>query len=196
MTSALPVTDTRTENYLRRLATALRGMPEAEKKDVLREIRAHIVDSVAGAADDDAAITRVLHFLGTPEDLARRYDAERLLARAGRSFSPVLLLHTTWSWAKLGMKGTLAFFAALIGYSLAFALTLSALLKPIMPSHIGMWWGHGNLNIGYAQHPERMQELLGQWFVPVVVVAAFVFAVGTTQALRWLIRKRVPNPTY
>jgi uncharacterized membrane protein len=204
--------DARIENYLARLESALRGMSnnlsEEEKQDILCEIRAHVVDSVAAARlrnevqpsevreAGDAALSRVLKLLGTPEELAQRYNTERLLARAGSSFSPWLLLRTTWRWAKLGMKGTVAFFVALFGYSCAFALTVAVILKPVMPSRVGVWWGRGDLNVGMVDHPEQMHELLGQWFVPVMVVLAFALAVGTTHALRWLIRKRTVSMLY
>jgi hypothetical protein len=164
--------------------------------DILFEIRAHIVDSVAAAQDRDAVISRVLRLLGDPRKLAQRYKAEQMLARASRSFSPLLLLSTTWGWAKLGMKGTVALFVALFGYGVALGLTITLILKPIMPSRVGVWWGHGDLNVGMVDHPGQMHELLGQWFVPVMVVVAFVFAVGTTQAVRWLIRQRAPKQAY
>jgi hypothetical protein len=193
--SAESFPDVRIENYLDRLDSALRGISSEEKQDILFEIRAHIVDSVAAAQNRDAAIDRVLRLLGSPQELAQRYNAERMLTRAGRSFSPLLLLHTTWHWAKLGMKGTVAFFVALFGYSIALGLTIAVILKPIMPSRVGLWWGNGDLNVGMVDHPGQMHELLGQWFVPVMVVVAFAFAVGTTQALRWLIRKRAALPS-
>jgi hypothetical protein len=41
-----------------------------------------------------------------------------------------------------------------------------------------------------------MHELLGKYFVPVIAVVAFAFAIGTTHALRWMIRKRTPNQNF
>jgi hypothetical protein len=41
-----------------------------------------------------------------------------------------------------------------------------------------------------------MRELLGHWFIPVIAVLAFAIAVGTTHALRWLIRSRSPGQAY
>jgi len=190
MTDLAQATDLRIENYLRRLDASLRGMQPAEKQDILCEIRAHMVDSVAAAPEHEMSIDRVLRLLGTPEELAQRYNTERMLTRASRSFSPWLLLQTTWRWAKLGMKGTLAFFLALVGYGTALAFTGVVLLKPFRSANVGMWWGHDNFIIGAPAHPEGMHELLGQSFVPVMVVFAFALAVGTTQALRWLIRNR------
>jgi hypothetical protein len=194
--STEPLADARIEVYLARLNSALRGLSAEEKQDILLEIRSHIADSVAVAQDREAAVERVMRLLGDPRELAQRYKAERMLTRASRSFSPLLLLSTTWGWAKLGMKGTVAFFVALFGYGIALALTITLILKPIMPSRVGVWWGHGDLNVGMVDHPERMHELLGQWYVPVIVVLAFGFAVGTTQALRWLIRSRAPKQIY
>jgi uncharacterized membrane protein len=196
MTSAQPM-NAQIENYLSRLETAMGGISGRDKEDILREIRAHIVDSVAGSTNGQAAVDRVLGLLGTPEELAGRYTTECQLTRASRSFSPWLLLRTCWGWAKLGVKGTLAFLVALFGYATALGLTVAVFLKPFMPSKIGTWVGpEGFLAVGVPAHPEVMHELLGNYFVPVMAVVAFGFAIGTTHALRWMIRKRLPSQHY
>ena len=69
MTTAA-LTDNRIDTYLSRLATALAGVSPEERNEIVREIRAHILDSVSGAPDRDGAVDRVLRLLGTPEDLA------------------------------------------------------------------------------------------------------------------------------
>lgn len=195
MTSLAPLTDNRVESYLSRLYTALALVGPEERDEIVREIHAHILDSVSNATGPDAALDRVLRLLGTPEGLADRYTTERLLTRASHSFSPWLLLRTSWRWAKLGIKGTITFLVAFFGYTIALALTVSVFLKPFMPSKIGLWIGSEGLNLGVA-HPDTKHELLGHWFVPVIAVAAFVFAVGTTQALRWLIGRRSSTAAY
>src|SRR5579884_2502627 len=101
--------DTRIETYLTRLHSAFHGVSPEQQQDILREIRAHIMDSTEHSSDQAGAVDRVLRLLGTPEDLAARYSAECQLERASRSFSPWLILRTCWQWAKLGIKGTLAF---------------------------------------------------------------------------------------
>ena len=196
MTTSALITDKRIEGYMSRLDRALDSLAPAEKTEILREIRAHILDSTEHAADREGTVDRVLRLLGTPEELAERYGTECLFTRASRSFSPWLLLRTSWRWAKLGIKGTMTFLLALFGYTTALSLTVAVFLKPFMPSKIGMWVGPEGLNIGVPSHPKLMHELLGRWFVPVIAVAAFLFAIGTTQALRWMIRKRAPNAGY
>ena len=194
MTSPGPTTEERIATYLGRLDAALADVSPPQREEIVREIRAHILDSVASSANREVAADRVLRLLGTPEELAERYNTECLLTRAGRSFSPWLLLRTCWRWAALGMKGTVAFLLAVFGYGLALAATIAVFLKPFMPSRIGMWIGRGDFVIGMPGHTGGMHELLGNWFVPVIAVVAFLAAIATTHALRWMIRRRNPAP--
>ncbi|HZW96720.1 MAG TPA: hypothetical protein VFF64_27495 [Candidatus Eremiobacteraceae bacterium] len=196
MSTSAQTADNGIETYLARLDAALAGVALPEKDEILREIRAHVLDSVADSTDRDAAVDRVLRLLGAPEQLAERYGTECQLTRASGSFSPWLLLRTSWRWARLGMIGTIAFVLGLLGYSLALGLTITLLLKPVMPSRVGLWLGSGNLFLGVPANRAGMHEVLGQWFVPVVALVAFATAIGTTSALRWLMRKRPRNPAY
>jgi len=190
MTTPEQSPEERIATYLGRLDAALADVSPPQKDEIVREIRAHILDSVASSADREAAAGRVLRLLGTPEELAARYNTECLLTRAGRSFSPWLLLRTCWRWAMLGMKGTVAFLLAVFGYGLALAATVAVFLKPLMPSRVGMWMGRGDFVIGMPGHTEGMRELLGNWFIPVIAVVALLAAIGTTRGLRWMIRSR------
>jgi HAAS domain-containing protein len=191
--TSVQLVDERIETYLTRLKSALRGISPEHQQDILLEIRAHIMDSTEHTPDHAGAVDRVLRLLGTPEELAVRYSTECQLQRASRSFSPWLILRTCWQWAKLGIKGTLAFFVAMFGYGLALGFTVSVFIKPFMPSTFGWWSGPEGFGITIPRHPEQMHELLGNYFVPVIAAAAFVSAVGTTQLLRWMMRKRAPG---
>ena len=73
---------------------------------------------------------------------------------------------------------------ALFGCVTALALAFAVFLRPFLPSTIGLWLGSEGFDVGVLSHPETQHELLGQWFVPVISLAAFLAAIGTTQALR------------
>jgi len=90
----------------------------------------------------------------------------------------------------------MTFFVALFGGVTALALTFAVFLRPFLPSTIGLWLGSEGFDVGVLSHPETQHELLGQWFVPVISLAAFLAPIGTTQALRWMIRRRSPSATY
>lgn len=188
MTNATPVIDSRVGKYLLELDSRLAGVAPEEKNDILREIRSHILDSVEGGA----AVEPVLAGLGTPQELAERYRLEAMLTRASQSFSPWVLLSTAWRWAFTGLKGVVAFLLAVFGYGTALAMTMSVILKPFLPTEVGVWIGNGNFLIGIGGH-EGMHEIAGRAFIPVITILAFLFAVGTTRLLRWLMRLGVPK---
>jgi HAAS domain-containing protein len=189
--SSAPVLHPRINDYLGRLDTAVGSLPHAEAADIVREIHVHIDDALA-ADRSDAAVQRVLASLGSPEALAESYRMELLLTRAGRSFSPWFLLRTTGRWALSGAKGFAAFMIGLVGYGIGLAFTITLLMKPFVPS-VGVWVGRDTLQVGTPSNPAAMHEVLGHAYVPVITVLAFAAVVGTTHALRWLIRKRAPN---
>jgi hypothetical protein len=179
-------------DYVDQLDRALAGIPADQKEDILQEIRTHITDSVSGSVDGQEALERVFHLLGTPGQLADRYRTEAFLTRAGKSFSPLVLFQTSWRWAKMGAKGMLAFFIAICGYGSALAWTVTAMMKPFVPS-VGLWVGGDTFQFGPGSGIGGKHELLGNYYIPVVIVLAFAAASGTTHFLRWLMRQRVPR---
>lgn len=179
--------------YLARLDAAVGRLPHAEATDLVREIQAHIADKLEGRYDD-AEVERVLRGLGSPEQLAATYRMELMFTRASRTFSPWLLLRTTAHWAKVGAKGFVVFALGLIGYTSGLALTVTVLLKPFVP-RVGLWVGPGAFQFGMPPSTFGRHEVLGDWYIPVVTAMAFAIVVGTTQALRWIIRQRVPAVT-
>ena len=191
MTSMVSL-DSQIADYVDELDHALAGIPADQKDDILQEIRAHITDSVSGSADPQGALERVFHLLGSPGELADRYRTEAFLTRASKSFSPWVLLRTSWRWAKMGAKGMLAFFIAICGYASALAWMVTAMMKPFVPS-VGLWVSGDTFQFGTGSDIGGKHELLGNYYIPVVMALAFASAIGTTQALRWLMRRPVPR---
>jgi hypothetical protein len=188
MTNLTPTRNEQIESYLAGLDGALKGMLPKERDEILREIRTHILDSLPN--NPEAGVETVLRGLGAPERLAEQYQTEFLLTQAGHSFSPWLLLSTAWRWAHTGVRGIAVFMLAMVGYVAALGFLATALLKPFFPNRIGLWVGHGNLVFGATGPGPGVHEVLGSSYIPVTMLLAFGTAVGTTHALRWLIRTR------
>jgi hypothetical protein len=190
MTNAtVPGVNPKVTDYVARLNAAVGRLPYAEACDLVREIGVHISEKLQGQSDD-ASVQRVLAALGSPEELAANYRAELMMARASRSFSPWQLLRAAAFWAKAGAKGIAVFLLALFGYTAGLALTLTVVMKPFLPK-IGLWIGNGSFDFGMPSG-NATHELLGHWYIPVVTSLAFAIVIGTTQALRMLMRKRIP----
>src|ERR1700682_2963036 len=92
--------DDRVEPYLLRFRMALGKTPEAEKNEIVSDIRGHIAERVDESdRPAGAPVTKPLDALGSPEWLAQAYRAEGLLTRAAAGFSPWLLLLAAFAWA-------------------------------------------------------------------------------------------------
>lgn len=191
MTNLTPTRNEQIETYLAGLDEALKGMRREQRDEILKEIRTHILDSLPD--NPQAAIEPVLRALGAPEHLAEHYRTEFLLAQASHSFSPWLLLCTAWRWAHIGIRGFVVFLVAVFGYGTAVTFLITVLLKPFLPNQVGLWVGRGTLEFGTPGHRAGLHEVLGNSYIPVTMLLAFGAAVGTTHALRWLIRTR-PRP--
>jgi len=188
MTNLTIVRNEQIESYLADLHEALKDVSRDQRDEILREIRTHILDSLRD--NPQSAVETVLRGLGAPERLAEQYQTEVLLTQASHSFSPWLLLSTAWRWAHTGIRGFAVFMVAIVGYGMALGLLLTVLLKPFFPDHIGLWVGHGNFVFGATSRTAGVRDVLGSLYIPVAMVLAFGIAVGTTHALRWLMRTR------
>jgi hypothetical protein len=188
MTTLTPTRNEQIETYLAGLDEALKGMRREERDEILKEIRTHIVDSLPD--DPQAAIEPVFRALGAPERLAEHYRTEFLLAKASYSFSPWQLLSSAWRWAHTGIRGFIVFLLAVLGYGAALTFLITVLLKPFLPNQVGLWVGRGTIEFGTPGHQAGLHEVLGSLYIPVTMLLAFGAAVGTTHALRWLIRTR------
>lgn len=180
--------------YLTSLGNQLAPVTLAAREDILREIGAHIRDSVELGAPVDIILAR----LGTPEELAAQYRDGALIREASRSLSPVLLLKATLRLAAKGVVGAAVFFAAFVGYATSLSLFLMGLLKPFMPSSVGMWASRSVTTTSTDPHNPAVtfgiqahstpHEILGWWAIPIGIVGGIVVFAITTIAVRCYLR--------
>jgi hypothetical protein len=177
--------DMQIEGYLTALRLHLGPLTIAEREEIVREIGAHVRDS---AEESGASIESVLARLGPAEELATQYRDGLLIRKASRSISPVLLLRASVRLATKGVFGVLVFFVGLFGYSMGGGLVLTALLKPILPGHTGVWLdGSGHyMSSGVLCPPpgSSAHEVLGFWYIPLALAAGSLALLATTWAIR------------
>lgn len=176
------------DSYLSKLRKNLPHMPVEEREEIVREISAHIRES---AQEPDSSIDNVLKRLGSPESLASQYGHDRLMRRASRSFSPLLILRVTLALAKRGAEGFALFFGTAVGYALGGGLMLTALLKPIFPRNVGLWMGPGVFDFGFRvpRYSDPVHEVLGRWYIPIALGVGYFFIWLTTHGIRWYLRR-------
>jgi len=185
----------RIEAYLGRLRGRLRGMKDDEVREIVEELRSHIMDKlVAGGETTAAAVDAALGALGTPEELASQYVTDSLLARAEVSRSPLQILKGLFRWASLSVAGFLVLFGAVLGYFFGAVFILVALLKPFHPHSAGLWMlpapsGDFELSfrLGFGSAPPGGRDVLGWWTVPIGWMVGCGLVMLTTQVAVWCV---------
>lgn len=176
------------DTFLAQLRTNLAPIAPAEREDILREITAHIYDSIELTGLPAAA---VLSKLGSPQQLAASYRDGALVREASYSISPTLLLRATLRIATKGLSGAIVFFVALVGYIIGASFVIAALLKPFFPEHTGIFVLHDHIYSIGMQSPipaQPVHEIAGFWFIPISLTVGSIALVLTTLAIRRFLR--------
>lgn len=181
------------EAYLAALRKQLRELLDEDVKDIVEEIRAHILDKTSTDPSTDS-VSSTLAALGTPEELAERYRTEELLKRAQLSRSPAFILRSMLRWTTLSFIGLIVFLVSIVGYCAGGFLFLIATLKLVWPRGTGLWktvnpdgsWG---LGLGFSNQPGTGQDLLGWWLLPIGFILGTGLVFLTFRFGLWSLRK-------
>ena len=174
--------------YMSSLRSHLGPVTLGEREEILREIGAHIRDSIEQSGSSlEAILTR----LGSPEELAAQYRDGLLIRRASRSISPLLLLRAALRLATKGVSGVIVFFAAIFGYCIGGGFVLSSFAKCIFPAHTGTWLKDGKVVMSgttlFVPEPPA-HEIMGWWYVPIALVLGSLLILLTTFVIQRSLR--------
>jgi len=182
--------------YMSRLRGGLRGLSQEEIREIVEELRSHIADKASeGGEATGASVDAALAALGSPEELAREYVTDALLARAEVSRFPLQILKSLFRWASLSVAGFFALLGSMVGYAVGIAFFLVGVLKPFHPETGGLWiWRESgdliySVRLGFATPPPGARELLGWWIVPIGLVLGCGLVMLTTRFALWCVRK-------
>ncbi|HEY1938608.1 MAG TPA: hypothetical protein VGJ33_11790 [Candidatus Angelobacter sp.] len=178
------------ESYFAALETQLSDLPRPRREEVLRELRAHVLDrleQVTVPSTDDCRT--VLKAMGTPEEIGRQYRLELLLNKSAWKISPWKMLRTLFRWTLTGIQGYIVFVIAMLGYTTAACFYVTALMKPLFPHNVGLFVSEHCINLaGFPIQPSGV-EMLGPYYIPVAVFVGYLFTLVTTLAIRFVVRR-------
>jgi hypothetical protein len=187
------------EAYLGRLRQLLllRGMNAEDAREIIEELRSHLMDKVAASGEaTDAGVDAALAALGSPEELAKEYMTQNLLARAEASRSPVRILESLFRWASLSAAGFFVLVGSMTGYFLGTVFLLVAALKPFHPQTAGLWLLRDStgdpeisIRLGFGTVPAEGRDVLGWWIVPIGLLAGCAVLMLTTRFALWCARQ-------
>lgn len=189
----------RIDGYLGRLRGCMRGINLDEVREIVEELRSHVLDKAATSSNTNGEITlagvdAALNALGSPEELASQYITDTFLARAQMSRSPLQVLRSLFRWASLSLAGFFVLLGSMFGYFLGVVFILVAALKPFHPHTAGLWIfpdGSGDSEIsfrlGFGDAPLGGKEVFGWWIVPIGWMAGLGLVMLTTHIALWFV---------
>jgi uncharacterized membrane protein len=176
------------EDYFSQLDARMSDLPSAERQEFSRELRAHVLDRLEQAATPTEADCRtVLKALGSPDEIARQYRLERIMKRSAWRTSPLSILRMLLRWTITGVQGYAVFMVAFTGYAFAASFYVSAVLKPFFPRNVGFFVSENGFMIGRWPAPHAT-AVLDAYFIPIAIVVGYLFTVGTTLLIRFIMR--------
>ena len=176
-------------DYINRIKRMIKPLTKEDGQEVLMEFNSHIYESfqsqTATKENEVDRLLLVLEKLGVPEEVVKPIVAELKLNQAIRTFNP---LHIFKALALNITNGVFYIFISFL-YLFLFGFVFVIAAKVIKPSEVGMYFKNGSFRaVGalddHAREMEGVTEVLGNWFIPVMVVATILLYTIITLLLR------------
>lgn len=164
--------------YFAKVDRALAALPRAEADEIKRELEQHALEAVSEAGDAQTALTQ----LGDPGEFLADLVADKLRARAARTFSPADVAAALVRSAGGGLAGLALSTLAGIGYVIAALAILMGVSKLFDPAAAGVYrLPDGRLFIGFGDSLGGA-DIMGIWFSPLAIAAGVLLYVLLTWA--------------
>lgn len=178
--------------YFAKVDRALAALPRADAEAVKRELEQHALDAVADEGSAEAALAR----LGDPDDFLPDLVADKLRARAARTFSPLDVARALARSAGAGLAGLALSAVVGAGYVAAVVAMLMGVMHLFDPASAGLYrLDDGRVLIGLGETLGGA-DISGPFFSPLAIAAGALLYVALTWAFgRAKLRKRGRAPS-
>ena len=182
-------------SYFAQVDRALAPLSRVEADAVRQELEAHILDAMAGTPASETDAKAALEQLGEPDAFLPQLVADRLRARAGRTFGPGDVLAAIGRTAVTGLRGLVTAIVMSVGYLVATVLVILGVMKFTTSQDVGVFrLSTGQLFIGAEDNVDGV-DLTGGWFAPLAIVAGILLYLLITWAYGRVKRPRVAPPS-
>ncbi len=171
----------RYDGFMKRLERLSSVLPKEDQKDVMMEYNSHIFESLQNSNDitEEEKLSKILNGLGEPDVFIKPIIADYKLGQATKSFNPVHILKALI----LNMASSVSYIIFFILYISLFAFVWTIVQKILHPDEVGLFVGENSFVFG-VNSSENAHEVLGGWYIPVVLVVMGVLYVLITLLLR------------
>lgn len=172
-------------DYMKRIKKATSSLSQQDQDDIYMEFNSHIFEAIQhkGPVNEIDTLLDVLQKLGPPEEVLKQLVADKKLEQATKTFNPVHIFKALLLNFTNGIS--YVFFFLLYVLLLGFVFLIFAKIKN--PSEVGLFYKDASfmvLGITRNTNQEGITEVLGNWFIPSMLLCIVLFYTLLTLLLR------------
>jgi len=159
-------------DYLYRIRKEVKGLNQQNQDEILMELNSHIYENLQEhpTGNEVEKLLNILEKLGRPEEILKPLVADKKLEEATKSFNPLHIFRALM----LNLTNGISYIIFFILYLFLFGFVFLIGAKIWDPTEVGFFYKPGEVFVlGLSKglvHPS--DELLGNWFIPAMVVSA------------------------
>ena len=160
------------DNFIKNLRNILKPILDEDRQEVLMEFNSHIYERIQNnkSKSELNELLNAIDKLGSPEEVLKPLIADKLMEKATKSFNPIHIF-----------KALLLNIANGVSYIIFSLLYLSLgtfvflIFAKLFNSNVGMYFKEGKFQVlGLVIETSDYKEVLGYWFIPVMILATVI----------------------
>ncbi|MFL9845100.1 hypothetical protein [Flavobacterium rhizosphaerae] len=181
------------ESYMKRISKVVKPLPVQDQNEVLLEFNSHIYEGLQRQTNkaEVEGLLDILDKLGVPEEILKPLVADKKMEQATKTFNP---LHVIKALA-LNITNGISYIIFFILYLLLLGFVYLIFAKIVNPDTMGLFFeDEAFMVLGKTNklNDPGVTEVLGNWFIPVMIVSIIVcyFIITFLLKLKRIINKK------
>jgi uncharacterized membrane protein len=173
-------------DYMKRVRKATSSLSKQNQDDIYMEFNSHIFEAIQqkNNINEIDLLLNILEKLGIPEEVLKPLIADKKLEQATKTFNPIHVFKALILNFTNGITYIIFFFL----YLLLFGFVFLIFAKIANPSQVGLFYKDASIVVlGMTSNTNQsgITELLGNWFIPVMLISTIFFYVFITLLLKF-----------
>ena len=161
------------KNYINSIKNVTKPLSKADRNEVLMEFNSHIYENLQNHKTNSEldTILNAIDRLGAPEEVLKPLIADKLLEKATKSFNPI----DVFKALALNITNGISYVIFAILYLCLGSFVFVIFAKIVNGDKVGVYMKDGDFQaIGMLANAENYDEVLGYWFIPVMLLATVI----------------------
>jgi uncharacterized membrane protein len=173
-------------DYMKRVKKAASSLSKQNQDDIYMEFNSHIFEAIQqkNGINEIDLLLDVLENLGVPEEVLKPLVADKKLEQATKTFNPIHVFKALVLNFTNGITYIIFFFL----YLLLFGFVFLIFAKITNRSEVGLFYKDASFMVlGIVDNTNKngVTELLGNWFIPVMLISIVFFYILITILLKF-----------